>query len=440
MHLALICPDLTGHLNPMTTLGQALRRRGHRVSLVSMPESRAKAEAAGFELLPIGVKEQAAGLPELARAKLGRLRGVPALRFTGQMLCRNAIITLRDAPAVVANADVDGVLVDQITPGGTVADLLNLPFVLVCNALALHQEPAVPPPVLGWPPLGGPLGRLRNRIGNGLLTTAARPIRAVVDAHRRRHGLRAYRRDESDTYGLAQIAQQPAFFDFPRERLPDHFHYTGPWHAPGRDASVDFPWHRLDGRPIVYASLGTLQNRLHHLFAAIAGACAGGDVQLVAALGRPDADTNLAIRWPPGAVVVPYAPQLELIRRATAVITHGGLNTTLETLAAGVPMVAIPLTNDQPGVARRAARLGAAVIVPPARANAANLRLALRRVLCDVSFRRAAERCRDRMRMSPTVETAAVIAEHAIKMRTRLTRADAGRLGLTPTSLDGTAQ
>jgi hypothetical protein len=44
------------------------------------------------------------------------------------------------------------------------------------------------------------------------------------------------------------------------------------------------------------------------------------------------------------------------------------------------------------------------------------------------------------MRMSPTVETAAVIAEHAIKMRTRLTRADAGRLGLTPTSLDGTAQ
>lgn len=434
MHLALICPDLTGHLNPMTTLGQALLRRGHRVSLVAMPESRAKAEAAGFELLPIGVKEHAAGLPDLARARLGRLQGVPALRFTGQMLCRNAQITLRDAPAALAAAGVDGILVDQITPGGTVADLLNLPFVLVCNALALHQEPAVPPPVLGWPPLRGPLGRLRNRISSGLLTAAARPIRAAIDAFRRRHHLPDYRRNEIDTYGLAQVAQQPAFFDFPRERLPDHFHYTGPWHTAGRDATVDFPWHRLDGRPIIYASLGTLQNRLRHLFAAIAGAGASGEVQLVVALGRPDADTNLGIPWPPGAIVVPYAPQLELIRRATAVITHAGLNTTLETLAAGVPMVAVPLTNDQPGVARRAAWLGAAVIVPPARANAANVRAALRQVLCELAFRRAAELCRDRLRNSPTVETAAAIAEHALKTRARLTRADAIRLGLSPGS------
>jgi len=432
MHLALICPDLTGHLNPMTTLGQALARRGHRLSLVAMPASRAKAEAAGFALLPIGIKEHAAGLPGLARARLGRLRGVPALRFTGQMLRRNALITLRDAPAVMAGAGIDGVLVDQITPGGSVADVLNLPFALVCNALALHQEPGVPPPVLGWPPMAGRLGRFRNRIGNSLLTAAARPIRAAVDAFRRRHGLRPYRRDEVDTYGLAQLAQQPAFFDFPRQRLPDHFHFTGPWHAAGRDVAVEFPWHRLDGRPIVYASLGTLQNRLQHLFAAIAGACSGGDVQLVAALGRPDADVNLAVRWPPGAVVVAYAPQLELLRRATAVITHAGLNTTLECLAAGVPMVAIPMTNDQPGVARRAAWLGAAVIVPPGRAAAAALRHALRQVLIDPSFRRAAERCRDRLRAAPDAADAAAIAEHALRTRQRLTRAEAARLGLSP--------
>src|SRR2546422_7887921 len=52
-------------------------------------------------------------------------------------------------------------------------------------------------------------------------------------------------------------------------------------------------------------------------------------------------------------IVVEFAPQLELLKRAALCITHAGLNTALECLSNGVPMVAIPITNDQPGVAAR---------------------------------------------------------------------------------------
>ena len=52
-------------------------------------------------------------------------------------------------------------------------------------------------------------------------------------------------------------------------------------------------------------------------------------------------------------LVVRYAPQLEIVERAAAVITHAGLNTTLESLAEGMPLVCISLGNDQPGVAAR---------------------------------------------------------------------------------------
>ena len=48
-------------------------------------------------------------------------------------------------------------------------------------------------------------------------------------------------------------------------------------------------------------------------------------------------------------------PQLDLIKRASAVITHAGLNTVLESLSEGVPLVCIPLGNDQP-VSRRASK------------------------------------------------------------------------------------
>jgi zeaxanthin glucosyltransferase len=54
---------------------------------------------------------------------------------------------------------------------------------------------------------------------------------------------------------------------------------------------------------------------------------------------------------PSNVIVVDQAPQIELLQRATLCITHAGLNTALESLAYGVPMVAIPIGYDQFGVA-----------------------------------------------------------------------------------------
>ena len=48
-HFGLICPELSGHLNPMTTLGRELKRRGHRVTLIGRPDAQRKTETAGLE-------------------------------------------------------------------------------------------------------------------------------------------------------------------------------------------------------------------------------------------------------------------------------------------------------------------------------------------------------------------------------------------------------
>jgi len=61
---------------------------------------------------------------------------------------------------------------------------------------------------------------------------------------------------------------------------------------------------------------------------------------------------------PSNTIVVRSAPQLELLKRAALCITHAGLNTVLEALAQGLPMVAIPIGYDQPGVAARIAYHG----------------------------------------------------------------------------------
>ncbi len=116
-------------------------------------------------------------------------------------------------------------------------------------------------------------------------------------------------------------------------------------------------------------------------------------------------------------LVVDYAPQLELVKRAAVVITHGGLNTVLESLAEGVPLVCIPQGNDQPGIAARVAARGAGVVVPPRRANAERVRAAVRAVLEDESYRGAARKVQSAMSQIDGLERAADLIEDVLKIR-----------------------
>jgi zeaxanthin glucosyltransferase len=83
--------------------------------------------------------------------------------------------------------------------------------------------------------------------------------------------------------------------------------------------------------------MGTIQNRLLEVFSTIASACEGLDAQLVIDLGGGAAPESLP-KLPGNPIVVGYAPQLELLQKATLTITHAGMNTTLESLINGVPM------------------------------------------------------------------------------------------------------
>jgi UDP:flavonoid glycosyltransferase YjiC (YdhE family) len=89
----------------------------------------------------------------------------------------------------------------------------------------------------------------------------------------------------------------------------------------------------------------------------------------------------------------------------------------LESLAEGVPLVCIPLGNDQPGVASRVATHGAGIVVPPRRASAERLRSAVRAVREDESYRNAARRLQSAMAQINGPDLAADIVEDVLKIR-----------------------
>ena len=411
--IGVLVPASPGHLNPLASVGRELVRRGHRVVVANVADAEAEVEAAGLEFRPIGLADYPAGSRERQHREMGLRRGWDALKTTLDIVAGLTRATYRDAPGAFRGVGADLVLVDMATAGGdAVAERLGLPYVSLANALIFNIDPALPPPAMAWTPSTSPLARLRNRLGYAALERVTRPVRNLIRDQRRDWGLPPKDHPNDWLSPLAQVSQQPPSFEFPRS-LPPHFHFAGPFADPGARRPVAFPFDRLDGRPLVYASMGTLQNRRLWVFRAIAEALDGLDVQAVLSLGG-SADPDVLGRLPGDPVVVRSAPQLELLDRARLTVTHAGLNTALESLARGVPMVALPVTNDQPGVAARVAWTGTGLIVPPSRLTARRLRRAASRVLSEPAFAERAGRLRDEIRRCGGARRAADVIERVL--------------------------
>jgi MGT family glycosyltransferase len=144
----------------------------------------------------------------------------------------------------------------------------------------------------------------------------------------------------------------------------------------------------------------------------IAEACAGLDLQLVISLGG-GLDPTLLGDLPGDPVVVGYAPQLELIRWSALTISHGGLNTVLESLAWGVPMVVLPVTYDQPGVGARVEWAGVGRSIPVGQLTVDGLRDAVRAVLDDPAYGERAGRLRASIEAADGLNRAADVIEEA---------------------------
>ncbi len=414
--LGAFCFPGTGHLNPMTALARSLQQRGHQVVIFGIADTEERVRAAGIEFCRIGMDDHPPGTLQKLDEQLAQLSGFAALRFTLKRVKDSTHMVLRDGPEAVRAANVEALLVDEAEFAGNVADYLGLPFISIALIPPMVPDDRFPPFWLGWGAQQDLCSRLRNRVAIRLLLKIAAPIFREVNEQRSNWGLEPFKRPEDGLSTLAQITQLPEALEFEvAGATPEGLHYTGPFVHKGQRPPVDFPWERLDGRPLIYASMGTLQNGSEAIFRTIAEACAGLDAELVISLGG-GLDPGRLGKLAGNPLVVNFAPQLEILKRVSLVITHAGLNTVLESLCEGVPMVAVPLGNDQPGVAARVKARGACVVVSRRRLSAAKLRKAVLLVLQDPSYREAAQRLQKAIQPIDGPGRAADLIEQALKL------------------------
>ena len=178
---------------------------------------------------------------------------------------------------------------------------------------------------------------------------------------------------------------------------------------------MPFPWEKLTGVPLIYASLGTLLNGIEHVYRAILEAVGRfPETQVVLSVGK-NIDPDDLRPIPSNVITVNTAPQIELLKRASLCITHAGLNTVLEALAQGVPIVAIPIGFDQPGIAARVAYHGVGEFVEMGELTPERLSRLIRRVRQNPSYRDKARYFQRVIARTHGLDLAADVIERAFK-------------------------
>jgi MGT family glycosyltransferase len=416
MRIAFVALPAPGHLNPTTALARQLQSRNHDVVLISLPDAEPYVSAAGFAFIPYCEAAFSTGAANEIRRQMSELQGEDGVRFTVEAQGQMMGAALSSLPAALATARAEAVVLDAYQYYVEVIPMsLGLPYVHVSNALYLDYSGYTPLCVYDWPHETTPAALARNRKGVAHFVRMLKQANAAVRDYAERAGLKIDWDDPGSTLSpLASITQVPRAFDFESSHWPPQFHHTGPFHDGKGREKVDFPWEGLTGEPLIYASMGTVMNGRVDVFRTIVAALTKHkDLQLVLSVGdRVDLDQIGPA--PKNAIIVKRAPQLELLKRSSVCITHAGLNTVLESLAQGVPQVAIPVTHDQPGVAARIADKQTGVVTSLDNLTAEHLSTLLNEVLSNPTYRANARKLQKAIAKANGLSVAADLIEESL--------------------------
>ena len=367
----------SGHLHPLIPLATALRERGHEVAFATAPRFRAMVEASGFRAYEAGrdwLSWEVAPRPDA----LSSLRRFVAVG--GDMA--------GDLVAVAAGFRPDVLVREQAELGGWIAaEALGVPSVMhgvnVC-----------------WSP--------------EFLTS----VQPEIDAQRTRQGLPP---DSELTgfYGDAFLDVVPPSFQPEgwRGLLPAHPLRPGGFDRSGPEGLPEWMAAR-DDRPLVYATLGTIFNRARPVFEAILEALRDEQVDVLMTVGR-NVDPAEFGEHAPHLHVERYVPHSLALPHASAVVSHGGFNTTMAALRHGLPLCCLPLGADHGVNSRQCAKLGVGIdCAPTGREHidpdglaSEDIRDAVGRLLADDGFREAAREMRAEIEAMPGPDAAAAVIE-----------------------------
>ena len=374
MRILWFCIPAYGHTNPTIEVVRELVRRGHEVRYYSFEEFREKIEGAGADFISCD-----AYLPALDAKSERKLREVSTTEMSVQSFRITAILD------PIISQDMESWQPDVLVTdsacfwGKLTAIKFNLPWVCSTTTFAFNKDSAqymqqsaseIADMVLGLPRMNREIRKLR---GLGY------HVKNVLDI--------VQNKPDDNTIVYTSRTFQPCAETF------DEIHYcfVGP-------SVREVEPREKAGRPLVFASLGTVINDRPGFYRTLIEALHDEDVDLLISCGKAFDPTVLG-ELPANVRVEHYVDQMEVLSRASLFVTHCGMNSASEGMWMAVPELLFPLTGEQRAVARRVAEVGAGVLLDEHDAkDALKLKAAVLCALANEDISTGAARMREDLR------------------------------------------
>lgn len=362
--IVFFCIPAHGHTNPTLGVVRELTARGHEVWYYSYEVMREKIEAAGAHFVSCDAYDAELHLDEKDGTRVGKDMALSMRILVDTTLALDGPVCTQ-----MEKLAPDCIVADSMAVWGkAVAMKLGIPFVSSTTTFAFNQHSAkimkqslsqMFGMLFAMPKVNRDIQRLRN---------SGYPVSSFLDIIRND--------EQTDTIVYTSPQFQPS-----AETFSEHYAFVGPSICPASEM-VEKTREKL-----VYISMGTVNNDMLPLYRRCVEALKGKGYQVILSVGDMVQIEKFGA-LPEGVQVYPRVDQIAVLEKADVFLSHCGMNSVSESLYYGVPLVMLPQTSEQGGVATRVEQLGAGLRLKKTSAKA--IEEAVRTVLADPQYRKNA--------------------------------------------------
>ncbi len=367
--IVFFCIPAHGHTNPTLGVVRELVSRGHQVWYYSYSFLREKIEAAGAIFVSCDDYNIEQKLSPADSARMGK-----DLAFSTRILTDTTLALDEKVCADMKLLKPDCIVADSMAIWGkAVALKLNIPFVSSTTTFAFNQASAkimkqsigeMIKMLFAMPKVQKDVRRLQKK---------DYPVKNILDILQ----------NDNQTHTIVYTSPE---FQPCAETFSDRYVFVGPSIRPVMQ-SIEKTREKL-----IYISMGTVNNNLLSFYKTCLSAFENTPYQVILSVGNL-VSLNEFSKLPEHISVFSHVDQIAVLNKADIFISHCGMNSVNESLYFGVPLIMLPQTSEQSGVAERVSQLGAGIRLHKPDADA--IRNTVEKIFADSSYKQNASKISD---------------------------------------------
>lgn len=358
--IVFFCIPAHGHTNPTLGVVRELVARGHQVWYFSYNTMREKIESAGATFVSCDDYDMEQKLTPKDSVRVGK-----DLAFSTKILVDTTLALDDKVCADMEQLKPDCIVADSMAVWGkAVAMKLGIPFVSSTTTFAFNQHSAkimkqsiweLFKMVFSMPKITKQIKRLQNK---------GYPVKNILDILQ----------NDDNTHTIVYTSPE---FQPCSETFSDKYAFVGPSIRPATN-KVEKKRDKL-----IYISMGTVNNNMMALYKRCLAALADTDYQVIMSVGNLVSIEEFGV-LPENISVFTHVDQIAVLQQADVFVSHCGMNSVSESFYFGVPLVMLPQTTEQRGVAERVLQLGAGIKLGKSDAN--SILGAINKIFADSSY------------------------------------------------------